>query len=144
MTTIRVSIAAAFLVVIAVAGAVPTLRGDWQALISHRTRPDLVSEQDRAYRELIPWLPERGRIGYRPTEDWPSADAIRRFYLAEYALTPRVIVIGTAPEFVIAHPGPPIDVDKGVVISPARDPQLAGFVLYEAAESGLRIFRRVR
>jgi len=112
--------------------------------MSIRSRSDSVSEQNRAYKELIPWLPERGRVGYIPTEDWPSAGAIQLFYVAEYALTPRVIVIDTTPEFVIAHPGSPTGVDKGVVITPDRDPQLDGFVLYKTAESGLRIFRRAR
>ena len=142
MKTLRVVAAAVFLAINGAVSAIPPLADDWHALTAVRSRPDPVSELDRAYKALVPWLPKNGRIGYKPTEDWPGADAVQKFYLAEYALTPRLIVMDTAPEFVIAHPGPPSGVEKGVLITPARDAQLAGFVLYETAESGLRIFRR--
>ena len=102
---------------------------------------DVVEREDRRYAPVAASLPAGGTIGYLPLENWPAVDAIRRFYLAQYALTPRIVVLGTAPEFVIVVPEVSV---KGEDIpgAIARDPRLAGFGLYKQLSNGMRIFRR--
>jgi hypothetical protein len=135
-------LAAAFLVLIGVNSDVSPLRADWLRLTSARADP--IAEQDREYRALVPSLPRNGRIGYRQPPDWPSVDATRKFYLAEYALTPRIVVMDTGPEFVIANPDSRTDADKRAATRDGSDPQLAGFALYWKTDGGPEIFRRVR
>jgi hypothetical protein len=142
ITTVRVSLAAAFLVLVALSADVPQLRTDWLGLTSARP-VDPIAEQERAYKALIDWLPQTGRIGYKPPADWPSDQAVLRFYVAEYALTPRLVVLDLAPEFIIVDPGA-ASIDNAPAISVNSDPGLPGFALYRKAESGLRVFRRVR
>src|SRR5262249_40447613 len=144
LTIIRVSLAAALLLFIAVSSQLPPLRADWRQLISTRQHPDPITEQDRAYHALIPWLPKNGRIGYLQPPNRSPVDATRRFFLAEYALTPRVVVMDTQPEFVIISSDPETDTGQNPAISDAADPSVAGFTLYRQANRGLSIFRRLR
>jgi hypothetical protein len=143
ITTVRVSLAAAFLVLVAISADAPQLRADWLGLTSARA-VDPIAEQERAYKALIDWLPQTGRIGYKPSADWPSDRAVLRFFVAEYALTPRLVVTDLTPEFIIVDPGAPASLDNAPAISISSDPGLPGFALYRKAESGLRVFRRVK
>ena len=81
---------------------------------------------------MIGALPAGGTVGYLQTDDWPAENAVRRFYEAQYTLTPRVLVIGTSPEFIIVVPEASIDA------------RLADFALFVHVENGLRVFRRLK
>jgi hypothetical protein len=115
---------------------------DRRAATARGVQPDAVTEDGRRYDALARWLPARGTIGYLQPADWPSADAQRRFYLAEYALAPRVIVMSTAPEFVIVTPEASAGPDA--LNSTATDPRLPDHVVYSHSSDGLRVFRRLK
>jgi hypothetical protein len=102
-----------------------------------------VEERDRLYRELAAWLPPTGSIGYIPPPDWPSAGAVRDFFLASYALAPRHVIVGTAPEFVIVTAAASVDADTDPSARTSNDPRLAGFVLVRTGAQGARLFRRL-
>ena len=87
-------------------------------------------------------LPARGVVGYLQPDDWPAAGAQRRFYLAEYSLTPRIVVMGTAPDFLIVVPEASIEGNDSGTVS--RDPRLADFALLRRFNNGLRVFRRIK
>jgi len=61
--------------------------------------------------------------------------------IAQNVLTPRVVVTGTGPDYVIAGPETltPIDDRRG---APSSDPGLRGVVLYAGFPNGMRVFRR--
>jgi hypothetical protein len=98
-----------------------------------------VGRLDRTFAALKPFLPSTGRVGYLQPDDWPGEDAIRTFYLAEYALTPRIVTLGTAAEFLIVVPAAGVTPDTA-----ADDPRLEGFVLVRRFDAGVLLFRRVR
>jgi hypothetical protein len=114
---------------------------DWTRIGTPRLQ-DVPGEQDRLYRSLVVSLPASGRIGYLLPADWPDSVAVARFYLASYALTPRLIVLGTDPEFVIVTPEASIPGDQDPSSLTSTDPRLAGFVLVRRFDNGVRIFRR--
>jgi hypothetical protein len=119
----------------------PTLEG-WR----HRDRTSSLSsveERDRLYQELAPWLPSAGQIGYIPPPDWPSAGAVRDFFLASYALALRRVVVGTAPEFLIVTAAARVDADTDLSAPRSNDPRLAGFLLVRTSSRGARLFRRL-
>jgi hypothetical protein len=123
------------------ANLLPTL-GSWR----HLDRAPSISgveERDRLYRELAPWLPPTGQIGYIPPPDWPSPDAVRDFYLASYALAPRRVVVGTAPEFVIVPAAASVAPGTDPSAPTSNNPRLAGFGLVRTGTGGTRLFRRV-
>jgi hypothetical protein len=101
-----------------------------------------VQQEAQRYLPLIASLPARGVVGYLQPDDWPSPDAQRRFYLAEYSLTPRIVVMSTVPEFVIVVPEASVESDDTRTVS--RDPRLEDFVLLERFDNGLRIYRRIK
>ena len=123
------------------ANLLPMLEG-WRHVDRASSISD-VEERDRLYRDLAPWLPPTGQIGYIPPPDWPSAGAIRDFFLASYALAPRRVVVGTAPEFVIVTAAARVDADTDPSAPTSKDPRLAGFLLVRTAARGARLFRRV-
>jgi hypothetical protein len=138
----RFIVAAAILVAVALCGAVPRLLADWRTLRSRPERLDLVAQEALPYEALVSSLPVRGAVGYLQPDDWPSPDAQRRFYLAQYALTPRLVSMGVAAEFVIVSPQASVtgDIVPGAM---SADPRLAGFVLQTRFANGFRVFRRV-
>lgn len=115
---------------------------DRRAATARGVQPDAVTEDGRRYDALALWLPARGTIGYLPPPDWPGDDAARRFYLAQYALAPRVVVMSTAPEFVIVTPEASAGPDARN--SAATDPRLPDHVAYSHSSNGLRVFRRLK
>jgi hypothetical protein len=115
---------------------------DRRAAAAQGVQPDAITQDEQRVETLALWLPAQGTIGYLQPLDWPSADAQRRFYVAEYALAPRVIVMSTAPEFVIATPEAFAGPDA--LHSTSTDPRLADHVVYRQSGNGLRIFRRIR
>lgn len=120
----------------------PTLNS-WRH-VDRASRVSEVEERDRLYRQLVPWLPPAGQVGYIPAPDWPSAAAVRDFYLASYALAPRRVLLGTDPEFVIVMPTARIDADTDLSAPESNDPRLAGFLLVKGVAPGARVFRRAR
>jgi hypothetical protein len=64
--------------------------------------PDEPSKAERLVAHLQPWLPDRGTIGYlRQDFSWAEADRMARFFMLQYALVPRVLVYGSAPDLLI-------------------------------------------
>lgn len=134
--------AAALLVGAGVAANLPRLHADWRFLAEAEARSDLVTQEDATFQTLAPWLPPRGRIGYLEPADWPGTFAVRRFYLAEYSPTPRILVIGAGPEFLVAVPEARLDPEPRPGET-SRDPRLSGYVLFRRFDNGMRIFRRL-
>jgi hypothetical protein len=120
----------------------PALLEDWRHVHAPVSSSDVVDLHDRMYRSLIPWLPASGRVGYLQPADWPSPLAVQRFYLAEYALAPRLVALGTDAEFVIVTQEAMARGD-GERASPP-DKRLDGFLPVRSFESGIHIFRRIR
>jgi hypothetical protein len=121
---------------------VPVLVEDWRHVHAPGGPSDIVELHDRMYRSLIPWLPVSGRVGYLQPADWPSPQAIMRFYLAEYALAPRIVALGTDAEFVIVTPEAMAQGSGERASIPDR--RLDRFLPVRSFESGIHIFRRVR
>jgi hypothetical protein len=140
---IRVCLAAACLLTVGLRANIAPLLTDWRTFADNGNRPDIVTREAKRYEPLISSLPIQGTVGYFQPDDWPTADAVRRFYLAEYALTPRIVVFGTAPQFVIVVPEVSVEsVEKPGLAS--RDPRLTDYALYEKFDNGLRVFRRLK
>jgi hypothetical protein len=138
---IRMLLAAAFLLWAGLSSGIPPLLADWRLRAARGGEPDVVERETRRYAPLVASLPVGGIIGYLPPARWPATDEARRFFLAQYALTPRIVVIGTTPEFVIVVPE--VSLEGGD--SPggaAHDPRLAGFVLFQRLSNGIQVFRR--
>jgi hypothetical protein len=81
-------------------------------------------------------LPAHATVGYEADAENPLSDPdeVRRFYLAQYALAPVIVVAG---------------VDRDLVVGNYRDPgrncrlcRSAGFVLQDDFGDGLMVFRR--
>jgi hypothetical protein len=103
---------------------------------------DHVSSEHDRYRDVIASLPVRGTVGFLPPDTGDASDATMRYYVAQYALTPRVIVLGTDAEYVIAIPeASPADEEPTGL--PSRDPRLTRFMLVERLDSGIRIYKRL-
>jgi hypothetical protein len=132
--------AVGFVLVTGVAALSPSIRADREL---HAAMPiDAVSREHDRYRDAVTSLPVRGTIGFLPPTERHASDATMRYFVAQYALTPRVIVLGTNAEYVIAVPeaAPADDEPTG---RPSQDPRLAGFMLIERLESGIRIYKRL-
>ncbi|MEO8258287.1 MAG: hypothetical protein ABI868_13145 [Acidobacteriota bacterium] len=138
---IRMILAAAFLIWAGLSSGIRPMLADWRSWAASGTEPDLIDREDRRYAALAASLPTEGVVGYLPPGRWPAVDEVRRFYLAQYALTPRIITIGTAAEFVIVVPevSPDGGDNSGATVD---DPRLAGFVLFRHFSNGIRVFRR--
>lgn len=139
LARVRLLVAVMVTAAIGLRGGIPPIFADWR-LLAGRTERDFVSLAAERYPALVPWLPPRGPIGYLP-EPQQTNDAFLRFCIAQNALTPRVVVLGTEPDYVIAGPEslPQDDDFRG---APSRDPRLHGFVLYASFPNGMRVFRR--
>lgn len=99
------------------------------------TYEDALTSADRALGPLGPHLPAHGWVGYlTPGFDWGSAEHLAGLYRAQYALAPRVVVVGTQPDFVVAVAGGGQDL-----------PEIPdGFVLHQSASATVAVYRRVR
>ena len=138
---IRMLTATVFLVWAGLSAGIPPLLTDWRLRAARGADPDVVVRETQRFAALVASLPIGGTIGYLPPARWPASDEARRFFLAQYVLTPRIVVIGTSPEFVIVVPEAAVE-DGDSPGAAARDPRLAGFVLYERLSNGIRVFRR--
>ena len=96
--------------------------------------PDPAPTLEAAFVPLAAHLPPTGEIGYLEHHAAAATDAeVRRYFAAQYALVPRVIVSRTGPEYLIVAPG---------TADPARDARLEPYVLAAALPDGLRVYRR--
>jgi hypothetical protein len=142
LNRIRIFLAALLLVGVGIMGAVAPVLAEWRLIVSGEFKDDVVRKEADRYLPLIGSLPARGVVGYLQADDWPSPDAQRQFYLAEYSLTPRILVMRTDPEFVIVVPEAAVKDDHAQTIS--QDPRLADFALLARFDNGLRVFRRLK
>ena len=71
---------------------------------------DAVTVYDREFDALRKLLPARGTVGYLADAQSPDADdeEVRRYYLAQYALSPVILVRDARPELVIGNFRDPI------------------------------------
>lgn len=85
-------------------------------------------------RRLARVLPRDGRIGYLEHSTSPhDPPSVRTFYVAQYALAPRVLVRNLEPEFLIVlrdH-------------AEQNDPRLSGFRIFRYVPGGHRVFQRL-
>lgn len=136
--SVRTILAALFLLIVAVPGYLVRIRQE-RATVAAAPDADVASRAQRSFDALRPFIPVRGRIGYLQPRDWPGQDAVLWFYLAEYILTPRIVIFGTDAEWVVAVPQTGVRPD-----STEDDPRLKGFVLAQRFDDGLLLFRRVK
>jgi hypothetical protein len=139
----RIVLAAALLLCAGLAANTRPFLADRSSRTTRGHDTDVITREAERYESLRLWLPAQGTIGYLQPDDWPTAGAQQRFYLAEYELTPRVVVMSTAPEFVVVVPEASVagGEDRG---TGSRDARLVDHVLYQRFDNGLRIFRRFR
>jgi hypothetical protein len=135
--SVRTVLAALFLLAVAVPRYLARVRQE-RATVAAAPGADVASRAQRSFDALKPFVPVSGRIGYLEPRDWPSQDAVLWFYLAEYVLTPRIVIFGTNAEWVIAVPQTGTRPD-----STEEDPRLKGFVLSHRFDDGVLLFRRV-
>ena len=140
LSIVRTQIAAAVLAGVGMYSGLPPALREWR--LAHESgRPlDVVTTADQRFRVLVSALPRAGTIGYLPPPDWPGVDAVRQFYLAQFALTPRLIVFGTDADFVIAVP----EAERAQSGGATADARLANFALAAAFDNGLKVFRRLK
>lgn len=96
---------------------------------------DALTSADRALGPLGPHLPPHGWVGYlTPDFDWGNSEHLAGLYRAQYALAPRIVVVGTQPDFVVAV------AREGRGLPGIPD----GFALHRSASSTVAVYRRVR
>ena len=124
------------LLIVPASDALPLVRWNlhvWGRLRrENRVAPD--HDLDVEYRRLTAHLPPRGVVGLLGGGA-TQAEASRFHYFLQYALAPRVVVLTTDAEFVIALVWPP----EGDDPLPADT-----FVRLAGSGSGLRVYRRAR
>ena len=119
----------------------PAIIEDRRLLALPRGEGDPIDQLDRQFQSLTSWLPARGTVGYLPPL---AGEAYGGFYVAEYALAPRIVVPGTDSEFVIVPAEAVPGAHRTSTASISEDPRLEGFLLYREFDTGARIYRRVR
>lgn len=98
---------------------------------------DAPEQLEQRLRPLRTVLPKYGYVGYvNPDHSWVNAQATRTFYLAQYALAPRILVYGSEPEYAIyaSHLEKPLDADAvppGMEVMKQFGPDLAVLVRIE-------------
>jgi len=98
--------------------------------------PDPMAELQAAFHPLASELPNAGTIGYLQHYQYAQASSdieIRRYYAAQYALAPRVIVLRTGPEYLIVATG---------TVNPQGDARLDEYVLAALFPNKHRVYRR--
>jgi hypothetical protein len=116
---------------------VPSIRANmhlWSRLREkHREAPD--TGWDRYYRQMVPYLPERGRVGLVQVAVAGTTARARENYFLQYALAPHLVMPGSDEEFVIAY-GPPAA--AGSLLDPAK------FSLVRSFYDDFALYRRTR
>lgn len=140
-TRARTFAAIALLVWSASRAHLPPLAEDRRLLGMPVTERDPIDPIDRRYQSASAVLPVSGVVGYLTPA---SRETYGGFYVAEYALAPRIVVPGSDAEFVIVPPEAVAEDEPTAVGAASRDARLEGYLLYRALDNGVRIFRRVR
>jgi hypothetical protein len=99
----------------------------------HREPSDIV--WDRYYRQLLPYLPERGAVGLVQVAAHGAPAREREYYFLQYALAPRLVVPGADQEFVIAY-GP---AGPAAALLPESK-----FILVRSFHDDFALYRRTR
>jgi len=93
-----------------------------------------IADLEAEFAALIPHLPPRGEVAFLEHHHAPgSEDAVRTWYTAQYALSPRIVVARLGPEFLIAARG---------TVHPDGDARLEGYVRIHTGPGGHDIYRR--
>ena len=96
--------------------------------------PDPTDDLDAEFSALAEHLPPRGLVGFLDRyADGGTDDAARTWFVAQYALAPRVVVSRVGPEFLIVASG---------AAKPGGDPRLDGYIHIETVAGGHRLYRR--
>lgn len=135
---LRTALAVVLLLIVGTPGHLSRIR-ETRTLAGRGAARDAAGRYDVSFGALKPFLPLKGRIGYVPPPDWPSVNAVQAFYLAEYSLTPRIVVLGVDAEFVIAVPEAGVRAD-----TVPSDPRLAGLTVVRQFDDGLLLLRRLK
>jgi hypothetical protein len=100
--------------------------------IKRNHRMDLVSASEKSLRDLAELLPETQRVGFITDIKKPYyAHRLERLFLTRYALAPRIVEEGTAPDWVVVN---------ATEYCPELIP--ADLVLVRDFGEGLMLFRR--
>ena len=92
------------------------------------------SNLETEFRTLARSLPSSGPVGFLPyAVDDDRADRVMTYYVAQYALAPRVVERRTDLEFVIVARD---------ALRPGVDERLAGFVPIASSHDGHRLYQR--
>jgi hypothetical protein len=106
----------------------------WRRLRTRaRVAPD--TGWDREYRALIPYLPPVDPIGLVQALPGDTAIRERHYYFLQYAMAPRLVMPGVAPEFVVVQ-GAAADAERAI------DP--ATFTLIDRFGDDFALYRRTR
>ena len=103
-----------------------------QAVQAWAGHTSVVAAVDASLTPLARYLPPRGRVGYtRPGFSWARAEDMGTFFMAQYALAPRVLVHGVVDDWMIAVPREGVEPEA-----------LQGYVLIQVFDTGIRLYRR--
>jgi hypothetical protein len=95
---------------------------------------DPVAALETEFRTLSHVLPPSGPVGFlRYEADDDRADRVMTYYVAQYALAPRVVEKRSDLEFVIVAPD---------ALRSGVDDRLAGFMPIATSRQGYRVYRR--
>ena len=118
--------------VIVLAGSLASAVAAWRDAAA---RPlDSVGALEAEFRSLAHVMPPAGVVGFlKYYEEDGRADHLLVYYVAQYALAPRLVVKRTDPEFLIVAPG---------ALSPGRDNRLRNFLPIASSINGYRVYQR--
>jgi hypothetical protein len=104
----------------------------WRAATTRGADP--VAALETEFRTLARSLPSSGPVGFLPyAVDEDRADRVMTYYVAQYALAPRVVERRTDLEFVIVARD---------ALRPGVDQRIAGFVPIASSRDGHRLYQR--
>ena len=96
--------------------------------------PDPVAAIETEFRTLSRALPPAVPVGFlRYDSDDDRADRVMTYYVAQYALAPRLVEKRTDLEFLLVAPD---------AVRPGEDARLDGFVPVAASKEGYRVYQR--
>jgi hypothetical protein len=95
---------------------------------------DPVASLETEFRTLSRALPPSSRVGFlRYDSDDDRADRVMTYYVAQYALAPRLVEKRTDLEFLLVAPD---------ALRPGGDVRLAGFVPIATSKEGYSVYQR--
>jgi len=104
----------------------------WRNAVVRRSDP--VTALEAEFRTLAPALPPSGAVGFLTyAVDDDRADHVMVYYVAQYALAPRLVVKRTDLEFLIVARD---------ALRPGIDERLVDFVPVASSQEGHRVYQR--